>query len=140
MSKSAKVVLAPRLLTPRLDDDLGVRFRIGEIGKRLRNAGDADAGGHHRCRIDLPFRDQPERPGEFVRRVAQHVLNVELLQNAEHRLGAVGLHADADHDDPGITGRAFKNLLDQAGHADAFEDQCWLERRCRRCYRRSSQH
>ncbi len=29
---------------PRLDDDLGVRFRIGEVGEGLRDAVDADAG------------------------------------------------------------------------------------------------
>ena len=45
---------------PRLDDDLGVRFRIGEIGERLGDAVDADAGGHHRGGIDLPFRDQAQ--------------------------------------------------------------------------------
>ena len=57
----AHPTLLDKISPPRLDDDLGVRFRIGEIGKRLRDAVDTDAGGHHRGRIDLPFRDQAQR-------------------------------------------------------------------------------
>jgi hypothetical protein len=73
-----------------------------------------------------PSAIQAQGIGEFLRRVAQHVLNVEFLEDAEHRLGAVGFHADADHDDARVTRRAFEHLLDQAGNADAFEDQCRL--------------
>ena len=48
-------------LAPRLDDDLGVALRIGEIGERCGDAVDADGGGHQRRGIDLPFRDQAQR-------------------------------------------------------------------------------
>ena len=75
------------------------------------------------------FGDQTQRCGKLLRRVAEHILDVELLHDAEHRLGSVALHADADHDDTRIARRAFEHLLQQAGHADAFEDQRGLERR-----------
>ena len=32
-----------------------MRLGVGKIGKRFRDAVDADAGGHHRGSIDLPF-------------------------------------------------------------------------------------
>ena len=96
-------------------------FRVGEIGKGLRDAANAHGGRHHRGRVDLAFGDQPERRCEFVRRITQHILNVQFLHDAKHRLGAVGLHADADHDDARVAGRDLEQLPDDAGHADAFK-------------------
>ena len=43
------------------------------------------------------------------------------------RFGAVGFHANADHDEAGVARRAFEHLLDQSWDADAFEDQRGLE-------------
>ena len=56
---------------PRLHNNLRMRFRIGEIGKRLGDAVDADAGRHHRGGVDLAFGDQAQRVRELFRRVDQ---------------------------------------------------------------------
>jgi hypothetical protein len=45
-------------LSPRLDDDLGMRLGIGEIRKCLRHAVDADLRGDQRSGIDLAVRDR----------------------------------------------------------------------------------
>ena len=102
----------------------------------LGDAVDADRRRHQRGRVDLALRDQAQRVRKLVRRIAEHVLNVEFLHDAEHRLGAVGFHADPDHDDAGVARRAFEHLLQQAGYSDAFEDQRGLERRQHRLQRR----
>ena len=43
-----------KILSPRLDNDLGVAFRVGEIGKGLPDAVEPDAGGDQRGHIDPP--------------------------------------------------------------------------------------
>src|SRR6266545_3958759 len=73
-------------------------LRIGQIRKRLRDAVDADACRHQRGRIDLAFRDQAQGIGEFIRRVAEHILNVELLHDA--RIVVVGVCMETDRSEP----------------------------------------
>ena len=73
---------------PRLDDDLGVRLRIGEIGERLGDAVDADAAVTIEAASTCPSAIRRSERCKFLRRVAQHVLDVELLHDAEHRLGS----------------------------------------------------
>ena len=53
--------IAPRF--PGRDDNLGVTFRVGPIRECGDDPFDTDASGHQRGRIDLPFRDQPQRVG-----------------------------------------------------------------------------
>ena len=60
--------------------------------------------------------------GELLPGIGQHELDVQLLDNAEKGLDPVGLHADANHDDARCNGGALHDLLDDARHADAFED------------------
>ena len=97
-------------------------LRIGEIVERVLHAGQADLAGDQRRDVDLAVGDQSQAGGEFLGRIGEDELHIELLDDAEERLELVGLHADADHHHAGAGGRAFQHALDHAGNADAFED------------------
>jgi hypothetical protein len=47
-----------------------MRFRVGEIGKGLRDPANADGSRHHRGHVDLAFGYQPEGRCKFVRRIS----------------------------------------------------------------------
>src|SRR5665647_3071115 len=66
-------------LAPGLDNNLGVALGIAQIGKRLRDAVDADFGGDQCGGFDLPLGNQPQRGGKFIGRVAQHILHRQFL-------------------------------------------------------------
>src|SRR5260370_22929834 len=61
------IFIAIYLLSPRLDDDLGVGFRTSEILERPRDAVEADAARHPPRRIHLSFPDQAKRKRKFLR-------------------------------------------------------------------------
>src|SRR3989442_1317018 len=99
-------------------------------------ADDAEASGDQRCRRDPALGDVAERRRELVLRVAQHELQIQLLDDPEHRMDRVGLHAHADHDDARAARRRRHDLVQDAGHADALEDDGGTQRGTREPRRR----
>ena len=65
--------------------------------------------------------DFSPRRRELLLRVAEHELQAELLDDAEHRRDRVRLHAHADDDDAGVARRRRHQLIEDTGHADALE-------------------
>ena len=73
---------------------------------------------------ELALGEGAQRAGELVGRVAEHELERELLVDAEHRLDAVDLHADAGHHD--ARARAARRASARRscpGTPDALEDE-----------------
>src|SRR5262249_57761664 len=86
------------------------------------HAVETDMAGDQRRAVDLSLGDVMQALCVLLGRVAEHELKIKLLGDAEERFEPVNLHAHADHDDAGPSRRAVHDLLDNSGHAHAFED------------------
>src|ERR1700733_2076364 len=101
---------------------LAVPVGVGEIVERRADVLEADVAGDHRSDIDVAFGDRPQRLAKLVRVVGENELNVDLLGDPEERVHGVGLHADADDDQPRAAPGTAHHVVDDAAHADGVED------------------
>ena len=83
------------------DDYLAVLFGVGQIDEGLSDVFESDAAGDHRAHIDVAVGDRAQRIAEFLWVVGEYELDADLLGDREERVHGVGLHAHADHDQPG---------------------------------------
>ena len=79
--------------------------------------------------VDLAVGEHVQRVAELQRRVAEDEAQVDLLVDRHRRPELVGAHAHADDDDAREQRRAGDDAVDDAGHADALEDDGALRRR-----------
>src|SRR3984957_17654567 len=101
---------------------LAVLFGVGEIVERRADVLEADVAGNHRGDIDVALGDRPQRLAKLVGVVCENELNVDLLGDREERVHGVGLHADADDDQPRAVPGTAHQVVDDAGAAAGVED------------------
>src|ERR1700742_293412 len=101
---------------------LAVPFGVGEIVEGRADVLEADVTGDYRADVDVSLGDRPQRLAKLVRVVCENELNVDLPGDPEERVHGVGLHADADDDQPGAVPGTPHHIIDDAGYADGVED------------------
>src|SRR5205823_6124603 len=114
--------MPPVSSSPRLDQDLRVRVGARQRLERARHAVHPHPSRDQRRDGDAPLGDGGERARELLRRVAEHELQRQLLVDAVHGADAIVLHADAGDHHARLARRVAHELVEEAGHADALEE------------------